>query len=119
MSRRWAKKDRCWEHFKTQTIGIPATLLRPVITQREISRAGTPVAGRMDNSEAYARIRLVPADEWFAISGWAKETGNLLPWQRALAYGLGRLAAQNKEPSTKQVTKVRRFLTRSGGWASV
>ena len=64
----------------------------------------------MAQAEVYARIRLVPADEWFAISGWAKETGNLAPWQRSLAYSLGRLAAQNKEPSTKQAQQGQKIL---------
>lgn len=106
----WAKKDRCWEHFRTKAIGISTNLLRPVLTQREISRAGTPVAGGVVNAEGYASLRLVAADEWFAISGWAKETGNLLPWQRALAHSLGRLAAQNREPSTKQVYQGQKIL---------
>jgi hypothetical protein len=107
----WAKKERCWEKFRTCEIGISKTLLRPVLTDREISHARMSVGSDgMVQAEAYARIRLVPADEWFAISGWAKETGNLASWQRSLAYSLGRLAAQNKEPSTKQVQQGQKIL---------
>lgn len=102
----WAKKEKCWEQFRTSSIDVPAGLLRPLLAQRSSSAAtGTRTHSPGDGAaqaEAYARVRLVPADEWFAISGWAKETGNLAPWQRSLAYSLGRLAAQNKAPSTKQ-----------------
>jgi hypothetical protein len=101
----WAKKEKCWEKFRTTEIGLSASLLRPVMSRESASRSGeNSVAGDgHDQAAAYARVRLVSADEWFAISGWAKETSNLQPWQRALAYGLGRLAAQNREPSMKQV----------------
>jgi hypothetical protein len=108
----WAKKEKCWEKFRTTEIGVPSSLLRPVMAQQSTSRSlETSAAGDGHNQAAtYARIRMVPADEWFAISGWAKETGNLAPWQRSLAYSLGRLAAQNREPSTKQVHQGQKIL---------
>lgn len=100
----WAKKDRCWETFRTCEIAIPSSLLRPFISQRDTATgSATIVRDGSADAEAYAKIRVVAADDWFAISGWAKETNNLEPWQRGLAYSLGRLAAQNKAPSTKQV----------------
>jgi len=108
----WAKKEKCWEKFRMTGISISSSLLRPVMSQPSVSRSsGSPAKGdRYDQAEAYVRIRLVPAEEWFAISGWAKETGNLEPWQRALAYSLGRLAAQNREPSTKQAHQGQKIL---------
>ncbi len=107
----WAKKERCWEKFRTCEIGIPSGLLRPIVTQRDFSPdSGTVRRDGSADMEAYARIRVIPADEWFAISGWAKETGNLAPWQRALAYSLGRLAAQNKPPSRKQIQQGEKIL---------
>ena len=101
----WAKKEKCWEQFRTAEVGISSSLLRPVLGEQSPSRppGSRTVADTRDQAEAYARLRMVPAEEWFAISGWAKETDNLEPWQRGLAYSLGRLAAQNREPSTKQV----------------
>ncbi|HXI40868.1 MAG TPA: AIPR family protein [Bryobacteraceae bacterium] len=107
----WAKKERCWEKFRTCEIGISSGLLRPVVTQHGIPHGiGAVVWDGTADLESYARIRVVPAEEWFAISGWAKETGNLAPWQRGLAYSLGRLAALNKAPSTKQVQQGEKIL---------
>ncbi len=45
---------------------------------------------------------MVKADVWFGLSAWAKETSNLAPWQRSLAYSLGRLASSGRKPSFKQ-----------------
>jgi len=116
----WAKKEKCWEKFRTTEISLSSSPLRSVMSQQGASRsAGTRRAGDgHQQAEAYALIRMVPADEWFAISGWAKETGNLEPWQRSLAYSLGKLAAQNKEPSTNRFIRVRGYLTKSGGLVS-
>jgi len=44
----------------------------------------------------------VPADKWFQISKWAKETNNLKPWQRGLAFSIGKLCGQSKPVSPKQ-----------------
>jgi hypothetical protein len=47
----------------------------------------------------------VSSEVWFGISHWAKETQNLLPWQRALAFSLGKIAARQGEPSVKQAKR--------------
>jgi hypothetical protein len=44
----------------------------------------------------------VPAETWFALSHWARETSSLQPWQRSLAYSLGRLVGRGAVPSEKQ-----------------
>lgn len=98
----WAKKEKCWEKFRTTEIALPGGLLRSILNERRIIQPRVTQTSD-EQAECYAKIRIVPADEWFAISGWAKETGNLAPWQRSLAYSMGRLAATSKEPSTKQV----------------
>jgi hypothetical protein len=44
----------------------------------------------------------VDAETWFALSHWARETDSLQPWQRGLAFSLGRLAGRGSEPSERQ-----------------
>jgi hypothetical protein len=80
----WCKRDDCWS----------AILALPV----EIDGAEpdhTPAAARPDqptNADGTVlAVAAVPADVWFAVSKWAKDTRTLLPWQRSLAYSLGRL----------------------------
>ena len=55
----------------------------------------------------------ISADTWFKISNWAKETDNLAPWQRSLAFSLGRLASQQKAPSPKQAAQGVKILAES------
>ena len=52
--------------------------------------------------ELITRFSKVPAQTWFQIFLWAKETNNLQPWQRGIAYSLGKLAANHNSPSYKQ-----------------
>jgi hypothetical protein len=108
----WAKKEKCWEEFKGTNIDAPKGLLRPILMEQSIPGVTHAVGTRNSEEEvaAFALIKLVPAEEWFAISAWARETANLAPWQRSLAYSLGRLAAHSKDPSTKQVHQGQRIL---------
>jgi hypothetical protein len=46
---------------------------------------------------------------WYSISAWAKQTSTLVPWQRGLAYSLGRLG-NAKAPSIKQAVQGRKLL---------
>ena len=56
------------------------------------------------------KLANVPAETWFRLSKWAKETGTLERWQRSLAYDLGRLAGQGRDPSPKQAKQGTRIL---------
>jgi len=82
--------------------------------ERELIALGQAAAARREEqaashseeeSEAIESAMRVESDVWFAISNWAKETKNLLPWQRSLAYSLGRLASRHAEPSPKQAAR--------------
>ena len=55
-----------------------------------------------EEARLIAEIESVRAETWFAVSHWAKETNNLQPWQRGIAFGIGRLLAAGRSPSTKQ-----------------
>ena len=46
----------------------------------------------------------IPAETWFALSRWAKETKNFLPWQRSLLFSVGSLVGRGQKPSIKQAT---------------
>jgi very-short-patch-repair endonuclease len=49
-----------------------------------------------------AKLEEISADGWFRLAKWAKQKNFLTPWQRRLAYSLGRLAAVGQPPSSKQ-----------------
>ncbi len=60
------------------------------------------VIGRSADHPLIAEMSAVPADHWFAIANWAKQTSNLQPWQRRMAYSIGTYTNRGRLLSIKQ-----------------
>ena len=104
----WTKKEACWARVSEADWSPPRALAAELPAVSEA--ADTATAGRRSGptvaaaaGEAAARVASVSPETWFALSHWARETGNLTPFQRSLAYSLGRLAGRGGAPSEKQV----------------
>jgi hypothetical protein len=114
----WSKREECWEAFSAQGIPITSKLERELLdTSRPPERHRAP-ADSVAVPDAKAEVEIqrvmeVPADTWFKISRWAKETDNLLPWQRGLAFSLGRLVRNKRPPSPKQAAHGLKILDES------
>lgn len=111
----WSKKIECWESVvdldwapskKLRSELLPLGHQPPPIAPR----VPAPADGRGGDLEM---VLGVPAETWFAISHWAKVTNNLQPWQRSLAYSLGRCANAGRPPSPKQAKQGAIILTES------
>jgi hypothetical protein len=101
----WCKKEDCWKTIQILDIELPATFLKELIqvnqsTLHQVDK-GIDSPDPID-LEVIAQVSKVSAETWFQLSRWAKETSNLQPWQRSLAFSLGRLGANNQKPSRKQ-----------------
>ena len=72
-----------------------------------------PKKSTPESDAARAAVAQISAAHWFSLAKWAKERGFLEGWKRAIAFGLGKLAAQAKAPSDKQVVQGTRILTRA------
>lgn len=93
----------------------PCTPLCVCLTRLAPLLLGTGTAGKLGNrgidapdvaeQQLIHEIASLAAETWFEIAHWAKETGNLLPWQRSLTVSLGKLASQEKTPSRKQALR--------------
>lgn len=112
----WCKKEDCWKTIQALDVELPAALLKELIRVNQ----GTPhqVDKGIDSPdpidlEVIAQVSEVSAETWFQLSRWAKETSNLQPWQRSLAFSLGQLAANNKSPSRKQANQGLKILQES------
>ena len=57
----------------------------------------------------------IPADTWFGLAAWAKDTQSLQPWQRSLAFSLGKLAGSARTPSRRQADHGARILDEARG----
>lgn len=105
----WCKKEECWNAFRVGGIDLPSSLESELLSRSNV--ALTPNAHvleqqlTVDETAVIAKVSEVSSETWFALSAWAKDTQTLQPWQRSLAYSLGRLAANGKPPSRKQAAQ--------------
>lgn len=104
----WTKKDACWVRVQGEPWTVPKSLERELIPLGRAARVRREEQAASQSEEEardIAAAMAVSSEVWFGISHWAKETQNLLPWQRALAFSLGRIAARQGEPSVKQAKR--------------
>lgn len=95
----WCKKQACWDHMSSLKIDIPDSLISMHVAKSITSGIEAP---SQEESEDIKFIASMPSQFWFDVAQWAKETGNMQAWQRALAFSLGNLAKRGREPSRKQ-----------------
>lgn len=102
----WCKKPACWESVRGKDWALPSDL--PVMAapdHRETSSSEEPGGVEqavVDLDELHA-VEEVTAPKWFELSNWGKVTEALQPWQRRLAFGLGRLVRSGHRLTAKQV----------------
>ena len=102
----WCKRLDCWKRVE-EINWHPSRVLQAELIGTGVGRAKQTMeygsgALATEESEIIADAAAVEADTWFRLSSWAKETSNLQPWQRGLAYSLGKLARSGRRPSVKQ-----------------
>ena len=107
----WCKRAACWERIRQMEIDLPSSLSEELAEGPVAAAPGRAASSDRSSSierdtpeerELIVRAAGVGTDTWFEVSIWAKETGNLAPWQRSLAFSLGRLSSRGREPSRKQ-----------------
>jgi len=104
----WTKKEACWARVVGLDWDVPESVSRELL---DVSKAAQ--TARLDqaagiteqDAAAIARVSGFSSESWLALSKWAKETGNLQPWQRSLAFSIGRVLARGAEPSSKQAVQ--------------
>lgn len=104
----WCKKADCWESFKEKQIRISANLERELISERrkdeftylKEDKKGYVVTGP-DDEKIIQNVAKIPAEIWFKIAKWAKETNNLKGYQRSMAVNIGRALKRGGAPSIK------------------
>ncbi len=111
----WCKKEDCWNALRAVRITLPGALQRELAaTSLSHERGSTSIKSDRPQTEEIADLMKVPAETWFKISHWAKETDNLTPWQRGIAFSLGKLASRQSSPSLKQAQQGLKILEESG-----
>lgn len=111
----WCKRPACWDRIREINADLPPGLHDLLIDtsqpgqrwRRPATGIAAPTPDEVGEIEAAAAV---PAETWFEVSRWASQTESLEPWQRGLAYSLGRRANRGQTPTIKQARQGRILL---------
>ena len=101
----WCKRKECWDAICKQEVTLKAAFRKELIDLNQIDskRPDKGIEGPdAHDLEVIAAVSKVPAQTWYNLSKWAKETNNLQPWQRSLAFSIGKVLSRGYQVSRKQ-----------------
>ena len=105
----WCKKEKCWQvirdyeySFSDALQGELISIARPSAAPQSTTNSITSLTE--EEQCLIDEVAKVPAEKWFALSRWAKETKNFQPWQRSLLFSVGSIVGRAQKPSIKQAT---------------
>lgn len=105
----WCKKEKCWQVIREYDFVLSSELqsellsvTRPVVKNQPASSSIGSLT--KDELALIDKAAAIPAETWFALSRWAKETKNFQPWQRSLLFSVGTVIGRGQKPSIKQAT---------------
>ena len=106
----FCKRKACWEGLLNLDINVSEELKAELISGEN----NTAVLSSNSNASSFLNeatkeeqeivnwVATIPSNVWLSISKWAKDTSNLHPWQRGIAFSVGTLVGRGKKPSVKQ-----------------
>jgi hypothetical protein len=107
----WAKRPECWTKVLEIDWQVPAQLHGELMDPSATAPRGRHAAAESPADTAQiTAVAAVPAEDWFAVARWAKETHNLQPWQRQIAFTIGRNLSRGWDISAKQAVQALRLM---------
>lgn len=100
----WCKDEKSWDGLKKTAYPLSPKVKAGLVT-RERSSVGGEIVITPEQQSLVNEISDISSDTWFALSAWAKDTKTFAPWQRSLAFSMGKLAGKGTAPSIKQATQ--------------
>ena len=102
----WCKKKECWEAIKCIEYSLTPAFKSELVSV-EYVKEKTLAVNSIDSITQGEQMTIdkaaeVPAEIWFALSKWAKETNNFQPWLRSMLFSVGSIVSRGKKPSIKQ-----------------
>jgi hypothetical protein len=104
----WCKKEQCWSAVLERQFQVNLPDIAPWPAQPQ----SRPEFGR-EHQLLIDAVKGIPADVWFAVAKWAKETQTLYPSQRAIAFSIGQIVARGGAPTLKQSQSGKKLLNRA------
>lgn len=105
----WTKMEKCWDtvlrevHYSLSP-ELESELLSVGAGHPPRRKTGVETVTTADQ-EKIVKVISAGADWWLMLSTWARQTNNLQPWQRGIAYSIGRRIQQGREPSRRQAVQ--------------
>ncbi len=109
----WCKNKKCWDKIKLCDFQVSSELANELISVASTSQysGGSQDGPTGNEQEIIDHAASIPAEKWFALSRWSKETGNLTPWQRSLVFSIGTYVNRKKSLSIKQARQAIRAMS--------
>lgn len=102
----WCKKEKCWDQVKMCEYSLTSNLQSELLDVGHDVYKPLPTSSieslTEDDQHLIDEVASVPAETWFALSKWAKETNNFQPWLRSMLFSVGTLVGRGRKPSIKQ-----------------
>ena len=103
----WCKKEKCWQSIRDYEYMISDALQKELISVARPTTGPQPATSSIaslteEDQKLIDKVAEIPAETWFALSRWAKETKNFQPWQRSLLFSVGGVVGRGQKPSIKQ-----------------
>lgn len=112
----WCKKEKCWQVIRDCEYALSDELQSELISVARPSSGPQPATGSIaslteEDQQLIDEVAAIPAETWFALSRWAKETKNFQPWQRSLLFSVGGVVGRGQKPSIKQAVHAMKAYT--------
>lgn len=98
----WAKREACWKAMREAKWKPGPELEAGLRVLGAGRRADSAAPVSSEDDPRVAECAAVGGDGWFALANWAKETDNLQPWQRKLAFSIGTRVKRGNPPTVRQ-----------------
>ena len=94
-----------WELLLEQNLALRHEMQSGETEGIEVPLGGGRAPLSPAQEEALGAIKDISAENLFQLTSWAKETNNLLPWQRGIMFSVAQLLGRGKTPSGKQMVQ--------------
>lgn len=109
----WCKKEECWKKCRELNVTLPVRLkaeLIPLDRSKPADFNRGVTAPSNEDIIIIEGVKQVPGETWLKLSRWPRETDNLKPYQRGIAYSVGKILVAGGNPSRKQATQAAKLL---------
>lgn len=102
----WCKKEKCWLDIQEADEELSDELKRELIdigaqaTRKEA--VNSIYSSNEEEQKLIDQATAIKGSTWFALSKWAKETGNFESWQRSILFSVGKRVSNGQPISFKQ-----------------